>query len=1137
MAYAFRIHEPKKSGDPAPMSASTMAGWTETGHIFGNLLGNIDLGLVGNKMGTSIPSIFARIFLFEGAFQTLKNVPLARLNKVDADTILISECLDLLEFIYQHGHDSKLVIKHWNADGQIAALRSDGFTEHAKLAKVLEDEIGIYPELKNLYLFFWKDSTPANIHEQEFLIGGTSPYTMVFTSPNWLRIVKENSFSFNRLNGKALFTNKDVEPLITRDSAFKEMLYSVRMSYQQHLNDRASSFNQYLTTMWNNDAHSPSVMDMAGNPGAFLAKYSIVKDQNGGDVFAGNLPLCYLQEKMTASGYEIVAKTNRYVNYIAKDGSSQHINPPLALNANGLSGVKYIGNSTWNAQTCKINEAAIRNTEMHERMAPGAMGIQYPVLIWSDFLEDKIIKLPYRINDKYFDTAFGGDTQFVLPLKRNFFKYFNVEDISSYVIPGTKKKLVEVTFNGDSVSVTINVPIHDETYRMIEFKKTYSGEDIVNANVLLGFFPFYRCSDNRLNRYNILNCGSANKLNFYNVDDIDVPLNTSSMVRTPAKGIISKTEYYTVKDAIDMVEVIVDGAKGLIIPKMEMVETNEHEDPLFNFAVDFGTSNTYIAYTMRTDSTLRTLEIDERDQQVIYLEKPDRNGNLFTQSALGDVLYMSNSYLRREFLPLGANYDVTYPMRTSTCETSGFEQNAPNLFGNISIGFNLMHEPQSFNYFKYKTRLKWLLEEEPGNQYHTNRVRAYFLHTLWILKNKSIMNGGSDNFFVYITLPEAMKDKGLIMSQWNWAKTELDINCNIVTNTEFSESIAPYNCMASQIGGLSFLNIDIGGGTNDLLFVNKDAAGRITNAYYSSAMFAGDDLWGDGVQISTNVTQNNGFVDYVLKKIESALSSYPKELISSLNGLKSGVSPSSADLMGYLFKYDTVFGTSQKIKDEGNLYVLIFIHYAALMYNVARLIKKMGIEIPQNISFTGMGSKYIQMISTEDSVIKKLTILLLEKYTGKKVDPLFNIIHARQMDVKEITAKGALEGQHLEENFKIQDSVLKPIVDYGFDSVKELSYADVQTDTVRTKVLESFESFVGSLTDRDFKNFLNSISSKLTVSEQLINDLKLYARSSFITMSANIAKGYSDLDVNETLFFWCLKDSLIKLSKNYEKYK
>ena len=168
MPYAFRIHEPKKAGDPTPVSPSTMSGWTETGHISGNLLSNIPLGLNSNKMGTSIPSIFARIFLFEGAFQTLKGVNANKLNEINSDTTLVSECLDLVEFLFQHGNDPKLIIKHWNANTQIQNLRNDGYPEHAKLAKVLEDEIQLYPGLQDIFLFFWKDSTSSSLNWRNF---------------------------------------------------------------------------------------------------------------------------------------------------------------------------------------------------------------------------------------------------------------------------------------------------------------------------------------------------------------------------------------------------------------------------------------------------------------------------------------------------------------------------------------------------------------------------------------------------------------------------------------------------------------------------------------------------------------------------------------------------------------------------------------------------------------------------------------------------------------------------------------------------------------------------------------------------------------------------------------------------------
>lgn len=113
MAYAFRIHEPKTVGDTAPVAAANMTGWEKTAHIAGSLLRNIPLGMNNCKMGTSIPSIFARIFLFEGAFQTLEGCPVDKLEQVNSDTKLVSECLDLIEFLYQHGNDPKLVVKHW----------------------------------------------------------------------------------------------------------------------------------------------------------------------------------------------------------------------------------------------------------------------------------------------------------------------------------------------------------------------------------------------------------------------------------------------------------------------------------------------------------------------------------------------------------------------------------------------------------------------------------------------------------------------------------------------------------------------------------------------------------------------------------------------------------------------------------------------------------------------------------------------------------------------------------------------------------------------------------------------------------------------------------------------------------------
>lgn len=1140
MAYVFRIHEPKKPGNPAPVAAANMAGWTQTGHISGNLLSNITLGLNGNKMGTSIPSIFARIFLFEGAFQTLNGQPLNVMQSVTTDTRLVSECFDLIEFLFQHGNDSHLIIKRWNAQSQIQGLRSSGFDEHKQLAQVLEDEILLYPNLNEIFLFYWKTATPQSLTPKEFLIGGTSPYTMVFTSPNWRSSIKKNNLSFSRLDGNSMFDENNIASLKDRDSSFKDMLYSLHMAFNAQLAQQARYFDSYIAQMMASDTPGQTVAGMASNPGAFLAKYTCLTDVNGTSVSCPIIPICFEKIQPTTSGYEIVPTSSRYQNYVAQDGSNIQLNVPLVLNNNGLrASVPYIGASPWNVNTCIINEAEVRTTELHKRVLPGQMGVVYPYLIWSDFLEDKIIKLPYSQDSNNFVTACDGEEKYVLPLKRTFFKYFNIDDISSNV-QGTNKKLVEVNYEGSSVVVRLNVPIRDLTYHYITLERKYEGSNVIESTpFLLGFFPFYKVADDNLNRYNVMKCGGGINLRFYKINQIDAPINAQSTERTAQGTITSQTEYYSIRNSFDIVEVISDDVCGVILPKMTFINNvTEH----YKFAVDFGTSNTYIAHITNGSADPSTLEVDEHDQQTVFLtDRADK----------GPRLNAMKSHIAREFAPVsvGQGSNISYPCRTAICETPTFTQKTPELFGSVSIGFNMMNEPQASNAFVYKTGLKWLLEQYPGDVHHTNRVKFYFLQTLWMLKNESYLNGGDDRFDVYITFPETMKvpTRTALMSLWESSKQELRLNCNFFYGTQFSESIAPYNCMATKIGGSSYLNIDIGGGTNDLLFVLKNTAGNITAAHYSSAMFAGDDLWGDGIVISANQKVNNGFVECIVGKkgnsnqpgtgILGSAASYPVENISTLEALMGGVSTSSADIMGYLFKNDGIFATSGKIQGNRNLYSIVFIHYAAILYNVARLIKKLNIDIPAKLSFTGMGSKYINLMSGGTNVFSSLTILLLEKYTGKKIPNGFEIINSNDVgvDVKEITAKGVLEGLALAPGFQIPSTCLSAANDLGFDTTNTITYSDVAQDNVRKAALQEFHKFVNTLREEDFKNFLFQNFS-LNISEDLLNDLCLLGEQSFTTMSASIPPMYNTLQVQETLFFWPLKNSLVELSKRYKNY-
>ena len=1111
MAYAFRIHEPKTTVSGVTVAASTMSGWTATSEIKDSLLSNITIQSAHGKMGTSIPSIFARMFLFDIAFQSFNGRNFNDLNtppeNLKMEASLVSECLDLMEFLFQHGSDPKLVVKHWNSAAQIAALKASRLVEHRRLASVLEDEIANYPNMADIYLFYWKDSTPNSLQPQEFLIGGTSPMTLVFTAPNWKTTMSQNGFEFSRAgDGSKLFGNIPLS-LTQRADNFKNMLYSLRMAFAHVLGMQAPNFEAYIAISYGGEPTNPDVVAMGASPASFYNKYHPINDINQAAIVSGGIPLCY-EPISVVSGYEIKPTSNRYKSKNIYNGQPLPI--PLMLEKNGLpANIVYVGSSPWRASTCIINEAAVRGQQLHKRELPGGMGVKYPFLIWSDLLEDKIFKVPYKINDDRFITATAGDAHYLLPLKREFFNYFEINDVNN---------MLSIVANGNKVDVTIKIPLNNNIHPYIDIKHTYNNENVVEVPLTIGLFPFYKTGTN--DTYSILQCGKQKfDIRLYEVTGRVIA--TTQNVRTKETAGTYETRYHSVQGTFDIIEFTDNehsACKGLIIPLMQQIIPGATD---FKFSIDFGTSNTYIAYQTNLQLDPQTLEFGANDEQTGYLHAAG--------SLTGNLQTMSLNAFVREFTPscIGSNARFHFPTTTATCELVPSDGITPNLFGTISMGFNMLHEMSAMANARYTTQLKWLLEKDPSNAHNNALILNYFTQILWMLKNKALQNGGNDNFTICLTFPETMPVpvKTALIGLWQTANNNLHLNCNI--NANYSESLAPYNIMVPNFGSSSFLNIDIGGGTHDILFVNRDETGQLISANYASARFAGDDLWGDGTIISDPPVLNNGFVSYLYDKIDADRNHYSVDVLRPLDTLKGGTANTSGDIMSYLFGHDSVFNTSSAIRANNKAYSLVFIHYMALMYHVARLIKKQGVPIPNYISFTGMGSKYMNLISPDANDIKALTKLLLEKYTGMKVPALFSIENNRP-DAKEITAKGALTTPAA--GFLIPANKLNAIVDYGFDTSDAVTYGDMRTVNVQNQLMAEYKRFLNSLQEKELAQFLHS-TYNLTFDPAIINKLQLEAQKSYNTIANSIPAGFDTFEMSETLFFYPLKNALIECSK------
>lgn len=1126
MPYVFRIH--KQNGN-APHPAVFGSGWEDSAYLTDALLGEIVTGQNVGRMGTSIPSIFARPMLFQTAFNTITPQEYSG-NGVNQK--IVSEALDMLEFLSQNARSQKLSIEDWVAATQLATLRRSKNPALRRLADAIDAHLGKIGNPNKITLFFWED-TDTKGDKVKVLIGGTSLSTLVFTSPNWSRKMKECGWTFKRTDGSKFFVD-DVKSLAERNSDFQDMIFNLRLTYDTEFQAQCggnTGLNSYIWNTMQMMHNIPPVMDRHD----FDEKYPAVDN-----VYAGQIPIPYKTMTMTQSGYRMKPTSKRYEQKTTAGGQAVNVPVPLALNDNGVAGVEYVDNSYW-LPTYSINEAHVRTTpSLIDRDLPGDMGIKYPYVTVYDFLEDSIIEVPGAIDNTRFLTLFNGDSRYLVPLKQQFFDFFDIKDLEG-VNSYTGKPLVEIkSANGKEVVVTINVPITDPAARSIPLSKTYSGDAIIKRakSVEIAFFPFYRVVNRpSLDVYAVmLSSEKGASLNFYKLGPTRIEkVMSEGMERTAPTLILHATKHYEVKSTIDIVEVVLpDNKKAIVIPKMTEINMGTVD---FKFAIDFGTSNTFIAYKKVGDNNISTLDFGVHqtgegrtdDTQTVYLYSPD------------NIPTMIDTYQREFMLPtLGQENSIGhFPIKTSVCEVSLFE-NQPfmKLFGNVNIGFKFQNEIAVKNIpnAKYYTKLKWALEENPGDRLPSWRVLAFCKEILWLVKNKALLNGGNDDFKVMLTFPESMIDRSVFLDQatdtgvWNEAAKELGLDSTNMFDESVTESEAPYYMVVE--GNDNMLNVDIGGGTTDMFLVRRlDKVGNALpepEAVYTSVKFAADDLWGDGAGARQNTTGNNGFCQYLSQKI--------KDNGGDISGITNLVDR-SADIMAALFSNEDKFKTSLLIRQDNVLRSVILLHYTGLLFSIARLLQKMDAGIPRIISFTGMGSKYLSLISTNNARLTSFTEKVLKMLTGCRPPANFKV-DTHYKNAKEVTAKGALSKDFVKPAFHIPQNTTRSYTDLGADSYPTLTYAEIRNgkmiNAIRKDARKVFDQFIQFVESSDFGK-LTGDEFQISIPKELITELKNTADQSFNNVQGGVPAAYDQRTVTDNLFFWFLKDSLCKLSLKFKK--
>jgi hypothetical protein len=1131
-------------------TGSNVEGWAQTSQITSTEIKDMLDGAGGRaqKINASIPTPFARMHLFETAFDFVKQGVGGNNNTIYHQ--FVTHFWDLWELLYHHQSyaqgGNKIVVRRWNKQQQLANMQANPGTR--LLGKTLELFMNDnrFRNVDELFLFYL-ETTNGQGQQRMQLLGGTSPLTFLFVSPH------VQPLGINRTHNAGVYFDNHYVPLQDREQDFKEYVHKLFMSNP--------AFVQAFPAIYNSlDEHLLKSINMSGVVGqnAIAADYIPLVDQQQNPVHVGHLNFLVKKNQTAVNSSDLFLRPTN--NRFAGDRPIV-LKPDLRLAPH----VKYVNNLAWPTST-QVGYSDVK--AIPARSLPG-VGFNYPYLTINDLLQETIVQVPYEVNTERF---FSGTVLFqpgvtdktfnyLLPITSLYFEYFTPEDLANHL-----------TFHIDvnHVRVTLQVPTEsgNVVYERSYYDNPLNSKDatgqvipekghILKSKVGVGVFPFYKFVDaptyNDFYKVMLVDedidpllVNKNHTLSFYaggnQLGEGGGIISATGTRRTKKSNASAGSTYYEIRGThFDFAEFTHQGVdvvgKALIVPRFREVQQGIHN---FTFAIDFGTSNTHIAFTAGANQPPKEFSITANDLQLVMLNKPSEDSALtdyqrFHKRGFGR-LFAVETLLKREFIPLiigsgGSLY--SFPTRTATCESIDFENQIPNLFGNINIGFSINTEGTHQDQYKqtYHTDLKW---SETLTNTGKRRIEAFFTEIMYLIKNKVVLNNGNvANTKVVWFAPLSFDDYSRNMFQNVWDTVYQNVFKNGRNTACITESVAPFYFL-SRTGAVvpsqdeNLINVDIGGGTTDiLLFTNRKPS------HSSSFRFAGNDLWGDGFA-TVKTSKDNGLLRYGVDHVlQIPLTDEGKEYKKFLETSLDNPDFNSADITSLLFSYDKELHFSSQLLQARQLRLMFYLHFGAMMYHLAQLTKQLDTKVPRYICFSGQGSLYIKLLSAGNNLsnVERYAKTIFQKVTGQEAPGNFKLVLVD--NPKQVTANGgalALDGANLSDLTDIP--IMRPTGSANSaDALLPVNKSQISS-TIRQEVLENvMECLQLLLDDADVAPLMRSMGVEVDP-HWVLNFMRNNIQDSYTMVLEETLRGLSDRELlPETMFFMPLKQSLYLLSK------
>lgn len=1016
----------------------------------------------------ALPTPFARFYIFKEAFRRAleeRNNPSKQAGR--AYERLVSNCLDVFELLYNKNYhenlwqesELKIVIKEWNYSDDLKTLKATVPVLGTAIESYFNDDLG---EQKLFFIILEQNG-------KEYLLATSSPFTGFITPPDMdLKEVKDEEKGGSAR--KMIFVGENYQSLkpINRETTGKYF------QDIQLFDKRPAAFKNYMYNF------------LFGNGETLDSKYNELRD--------------YIQSFQSDPEIKSNWKPNSLSPIYSNDNNRVEVNGVGIMASKDLKTINYFS--------------------------------------------EAIIKVPYRLSSSKFQTMeFENDNpkrdyDYLIPLSSQAFKIIGKGDLTA--ICHEKTKAIEVIFkhNGEEFK---------KIYR-IETSAVKSGEGVIvsldtaKVNFDLALFPNVLSTKDEENNYFkiLVSAFDGNDRRTFTVNNISLDfyrdndgkyqiIETASdntfdsgirpaFVRSQQDNIGSGSKFYEVFntnfDAI-VVTATIDN-KDYTFALFPIWDKAVQSTKVFEYAIDFGTSNTYISRKEKGEMN-EPQQLTMNRPIVSYLhdkaESTQQNPVMCWENNTPDVF---KTAFKTEFVPPyidGKAYK--FPIRTALCFT-GEDSSKLSLFDNSNIAFFYEKSKPATNQ-KIITNIKWSSDEKC--------LRVFIRELLLIIKADILQESGTISKTGIIWFrPLSFKETERATFEKIWveeAKYILNIESTKDQIKCYTESEAPYyyfNAKDEYKSVESVAIVDIGGGSTDFVYFQKGIP-KIANSIH----FGCDVMWGNAFDKFKNSKKNG-----IYKKYKDIIG-FETDSLKSLNDhMISNNESTTQDIINFWISNDAETKIADKLRKD---FAFAFAyHFTAIVYYLASLLKAEELSYPRTITFSGNGSRYIdQYITSNETLLTEVTHLIMSKVFKTKTSDI-------QLVLPEIRKESTCYGGLYHKEGTPQP---KSVVYYGDGSAYECEDLNELVRKYKTGIRSNIINQVKTM-NNIYKEVLGLLIKKGAIGSQIDTEKILELVNTEIEdvldskLQTEIIDVYSGQEqYNDALFFIPITDALLQLT-NYK---